>query len=123
VRTASEVSAQAILVWSRGGLAARMVSRERPDVPIIAATRLPETYHRLALPFGIQPILVTRPRLTVPQLESRLGPLPDHATLLLVGHRAGERRRIPWMELVRVADVDEWAVEQEDSPGKSRPQP
>ena len=33
------------------------------------------------------------------------------ALLLLVRHRSGEHRRIPWMALVRVDDVDEWATE------------
>jgi pyruvate kinase len=113
VRTAAEVGARAILIWSRGGLAARMVSRERPVVPIVAPTRSAESYHRLALPYGIRPILVTRPRLSLSQLESRLGPLPDHALLLLVRHRPGEHRRIPWMALVRVADVEEWSIEQD----------
>jgi pyruvate kinase len=119
VRIASEVGARAILVWSRGGVAARMVSRERPNVPIVAPTRSAESYHRLALPYGIRPILLTKPRLTLAQLESRLGPLPDSALLLLVRHRPGEQRRIPWMALIRVADVEEWAVEQ-DAPGKNR---
>jgi pyruvate kinase len=117
VRIASEVGARGILVWSRGGLAARMVSRERPNVPIVAPTRSPESYQRLALPYGIRPILVSKPRLTLAQLESRLGPLPDSALLLLVRHRPGEQRRIPWMALIRVADVEEWALEQ-DAPGR-----
>ena len=40
-----------------------MVSRERPNVPIVAPTRSPESYQRLALPYGIRPILVDLDRL------------------------------------------------------------
>src|SRR5262245_53465733 len=39
VRTARDVGARAILTWSRGGLAARMISRQRPDIPIVVPTR------------------------------------------------------------------------------------
>jgi hypothetical protein len=30
---------------------------------------------------------------------------------LLVGHIAGDQRRVPWMKLVRVADTNEWAAD------------
>jgi hypothetical protein len=109
VRTARDVGATAILTWSRGGLAARLLSRQRPRVPILAPTRSEETWRRLALPFGVHSILCPQGRMTVDQLQTTLGPVDPKSLLLVVGHHPGEAQRIPWMGLVRVADTDGWA--------------
>jgi pyruvate kinase len=108
VRTAREVDARAIVTWSRGGLAARMLSRQRPSVPIVAPTRYEDTWRKLSLPYGVIPLHCPRGRMTRAQLEATLGPLGDLDLLLVVGHVAGEQRRIPWMELVRVIDGQGW---------------
>lgn len=108
VRTARDVGARAIVSWARGGLAARMLSRERPGVPIVAPTRFEDTWRKLCLPYGVTPLLCPRGRMTRNQLESVLGPVGDLDLLLVVGHVAGEQRRIPWMELVRIVDGQGW---------------
>ena len=108
VRTAREVGARAIVTWSRGGLAARLLSRQRPDVPILAPTRFEDTWRKLSLPYGVVPVLCPRGRMTRAQLEHSLGPVDDRTLLLVVGHVAGEQRRIPRMELVRVLDARAW---------------
>jgi pyruvate kinase len=108
VRTAREVGARAILTWSRGGVAARLLSRQRPRVPIVAPARSETAARRLALCFGVRPISCPDGRLERARLEAELGPLPDEAQLLMVGHMTGEARRIPWMALVRVVDADDW---------------
>jgi pyruvate kinase len=110
VRTARDVGACAILTWSRGGVAARLLSRHRPAVPILAPTQFEETSRRLTLPYGVRPIHCPSGRLSRERLESEIGPV-DSALMLLVGHSAGEEQRVPWMRLVRVADTDEWGVD------------
>jgi pyruvate kinase len=111
VRTARDVDASAILTWSRGGLAARLLSRQRPRVPILAPTRSEETWRRLALPFGVRSVHCPAGRMTVEQLHAVLGPVDPKSVLLVVGHHPGESQRIPWMGLVRVGDVEGWAVD------------
>lgn len=108
VRTARDVGAVAILTWSRGGLAARLLSRRRPSVPILAPTQLPDTWRKLSLPFGVQPILCPNGTLSRAQLEREIGPVDERALLLVVSHLPGDQRRIPWMGLVRIADADNW---------------
>ena len=111
VRTARECGARAIVTWSRGGIAARLLSRQRPDVPIVAPSRYEDTWRRLALPYGVRPVLCPRGRMTRAQMEREIGPLDGAGLLLMVGHNAGEARRVPWMKLVRVADTEEWSVD------------
>jgi pyruvate kinase len=55
---AHDLSVSAILCSTTSGQTARMVSRMRPKVPIIAATANERTYRRLALYWGVQPLLV-----------------------------------------------------------------
>ncbi len=55
---ASDLGAAAILCSTSSGETARQFARLRPSVPIIAATANVATYRRLALLWGIQPLLV-----------------------------------------------------------------
>ena len=55
---AHDLNCAAILTASATGRTARVVSRYRPRAPIICATNLPETYQRLALVWGVQPVIV-----------------------------------------------------------------
>jgi len=55
---AHDLSCTAILTASATGRTARVVSRYRPRAPIICATNRLETYQRLALVWGVQPVLV-----------------------------------------------------------------
>ena len=114
VATARELGVRAIVTWTRGGLAARLLARERPPVPILAPTRFPEAYQRLALLYGTRPILCPDGRLDLAQLERELGPVDERSLLLVVRHEAGDGRRIPWIGLVRVADTEGWAQDSHD---------
>ena len=49
---------RAIAVFTRSGRTARLLSKERPHVPILAFTPYAATYPRLALLWGVQPHLV-----------------------------------------------------------------
>lgn len=55
---ASDLNVAAILCSTTSGHTARMVSRTRPKMPIIAATANERTYRRLALIWGVRPLLV-----------------------------------------------------------------
>ena len=54
---ASELDAKALLVFTRSGQSARTLSLQRPDLPIYALTPQPETAQRLALWYGVRPIV------------------------------------------------------------------
>ena len=55
---AQDLSCTAILTASATGRTARVVSRYRPRAPIICATNRQETYNRLALVWGVHPVMV-----------------------------------------------------------------
>ena len=111
VRTARDVGARAIVTWARGGIAARLLSQQRPTMPIVTPTRVEQTYRRLAWLYGIQPIFAPSGRLTLEQLSSRIGDVDAHTLVLVMRHQAGDARRMPWMALARVGDIDEWSVD------------
>ena len=56
-RAAQDLRAAAIVAVTLSGNSARMVSRFRPDMPIIAVTPFEKTYMQLALSWGITPIM------------------------------------------------------------------
>ncbi len=55
---ADDLQASAILCSTTSGFTARMVSRMRPRMQVIAATANPATYRRLPLVWGVRPLLV-----------------------------------------------------------------
>lgn len=58
VEIAEEINAKAILTMTESGYTARMVARHRPSTPIIGLTPNEETLRRLALSWGVRPVLV-----------------------------------------------------------------
>ena len=69
--TAHDLNAKAIIVVTNTGTTARMVSKFRPSVPIIAATTSESTYRKLALSWGVYPIKA--------DVQSNTDALFDHA--------------------------------------------
>lgn len=57
VKTAYSLDAKAIFTCTHGGTTARLLSRLRPKMPIIALTPSEKTYEQLALDWGIIPVL------------------------------------------------------------------
>lgn len=55
---AKDLQAAAILTPTHSGMTARMISKYRPRANIIAATPFPATARKLALQWGVQPIIV-----------------------------------------------------------------
>jgi len=59
VKTAYSSHAQAIFAFTNGGGTARLISRLRPRMPIIAMTPNEKCYHQMALNWGVIPYLST----------------------------------------------------------------
>ena len=57
VDAARQMNAPAIIVITRSGFSARLVSSYRPSVPVFAVTRDPLTYRQLAAVWGVHPEL------------------------------------------------------------------
>jgi pyruvate kinase len=56
--TAMDLKARAIVAVTHSGRTARLISRFRPECPIIATTVFPRSLRQLALSWGVYPILV-----------------------------------------------------------------
>lgn len=54
--SARDLNAKVIIAVTKSGKTARMVSKYRPDVPIIAPTPSDKTYHQLSLSWGVYPV-------------------------------------------------------------------
>lgn len=54
--TAHDLNARVIIVVTKSGLTARMVSKFRPNMPIVATTPSEKTYRKLALSWGVYPV-------------------------------------------------------------------
>jgi pyruvate kinase len=110
---ARDLRARAIIAFTQSGFSARLMSQERPGVPIIALTPFPEVQRRLGLCWGVTARLIHKFQTTDEMLhtiEATL--LPDGTvrpgdvlviisgapmwvagtTNLLTLHRVGERR-------------------------------
>ena len=57
VDSARQIGAPAIIVITRSGFSARLVSSYRPSVPVFAVTTDPRTYLQLAAVWGVRPVL------------------------------------------------------------------
>ncbi len=58
VETAESLGAVAVVAFTQSGSTARLASKCRPRVPIVAATPLPETARRCNLYWGVQPVII-----------------------------------------------------------------
>jgi pyruvate kinase len=57
VNASRHLGSPAVLVITRSGFSARLVSSHRPPVPIFAVTTDPQTYRQLAAVWGVRPVL------------------------------------------------------------------
>ncbi|MBA3471451.1 MAG: pyruvate kinase [Herpetosiphonaceae bacterium] len=54
---AESINITAIVAFTSSGYTARLVAKDRPKVPIVAMTHEYDVYHRLALLWGVEPLL------------------------------------------------------------------
>lgn len=59
-RAARSLHAKAVVVFTESGLTARLISQDRPEVPVLALTPWEETRRRMALYWGVVPFVVER---------------------------------------------------------------
>ena len=57
---AHDLDAKAVVVCTHTGLTARMVSRFRPAIPIIGLTTSDKAFRKLALSWGVVPMMIER---------------------------------------------------------------
>jgi pyruvate kinase len=105
--------AKAIVAFTQSGFTARLISEERPDVPILALTPFPQVQRRLGLYWGVVSRLIRKVETTdemVDEIESTLlsdGTVRNNDVLVIISgapmwvtgttnllkfHRVGERR-------------------------------
>src|SRR2546430_8165884 len=110
---ARALRAQAIVAFTQSGFSARLISHQRPDVPIIAFTPTVEVRRRLALSWGVSSRLIRKVETTdemVEEIESALlrdGSVRINDVIVIISgapmwvtgttnlmklHRIGERR-------------------------------
>lgn len=68
---AADIAAAAIVTYTQSGLTARRVARYRPRSPIVAVTPHAETYRRLALVWGVTPLMNQTQPTTTDELIDR----------------------------------------------------
>lgn len=56
-RAALDLNATAIIAVTKNGETARLMSKYRPNIPVIGATPSEKTYHQLSLSWGVTPVL------------------------------------------------------------------
>jgi pyruvate kinase len=78
---ALELSAKAIISSTMSGHTARMVAKHRPATPIIAVTPNPETQRRLALIWGVYPLLVSEFAHTDQMIETAVQAVLDEGMI------------------------------------------
>ncbi len=107
------LGARAIVAFTQSGFSARLISQERPDVPIIALTPFVEVQRRLALSWGVSSRLISKVETTddmIDEVEATLlgdGSVRVNDLLVIISgspmwvtgttnllklHRVGERR-------------------------------
>jgi pyruvate kinase len=110
---ACDLGARAIVAFTQSGFSARLISEERPDVPIIAFTPFPMVRRRLTLSWGVSSRLIRKVETTDEMVEEIEAALLGDGTVriddviviisgspmwvtgttnLLKLHRVGERR-------------------------------
>jgi len=70
VETAENLGAVVLVAFTQSGSTARLASKCRPKMPILAATPLPETARRCNLYWGVQPLLIEPTEDTDEMIES-----------------------------------------------------
>jgi pyruvate kinase len=59
-RAARSLHAKAVVVFTESGLTARLISQDRPEVPVLALTPWDETRRRMVLYWGVAPLVIQR---------------------------------------------------------------
>ena len=91
---AEHIGAALIVAWTESGATARLVAKHRPRRPILALSSLPATARRLALVWGVIPLVVEEGANTDAMLEAAPA-LAQAAGLAQAGRDGRHHRRHP----------------------------
>ncbi len=121
-RAARAIAARALVVWTRGGLGARLLSRASSGLPILAPTESVVTARLLALVRDVVPLPARDSRVEPERVRAALGAgAEEDGPLLVVGHERGEDGRPQaWMRMSRLSEPAEWS---HDRSGPAGPAP
>lgn len=117
---ARDVAVQAIVVFTRSGMSAQLVAKQRPTTPIIAYTASAAVYRRMALVWGVIPLLGAFGGTTDDHIARVIAALRDSglahpgATIILMGS-------LPMMEQGHANFVKIHRIEADDLVGISAP--
>ncbi|MBN1295266.1 pyruvate kinase [bacterium] len=104
---------RAIVVFTQSGLTARLISRERPDIPIIALTPDSAVYRQMALVWGVRPMLIPfDPLLDI--LEKKISLLaaerglaqPGQQVVMVGGHPLPAKEPTNFLKILTVSTVE-----------------
>ena len=108
---AEDTNVQAIVVFTRSGNTARLISKDRPRVPILAYTPSEHVYHQLALWWGVWPYRMSMQGTTeelIALVEQRLqdGKLVQRGEYVVImgGLPVASQTRTNFVKLHRVGD-------------------
>ncbi len=111
-RAAGELSAKCILAFTMTGLTARLISKFRPSVPIIAVSPNGPVVRRMSLYRGVVPFQVKKSRSTDRMIEAvdqfvleRQFAEAGDVVVLVAGHPIAARSETNFLKLHRVGDL------------------
>ena len=112
-RAAEDVDAKAIVVYTESGATARLLSSQRPAVPILALSPEPVTVRRLCLCWGVIPWLMPRVARMADMLALGEGLLIERGqvrggdrVVVVSGSRAANRGGTNMMKVLTVGELD-----------------
>lgn len=110
-RAAAEIKAVAIVAFTQSGFTARLISKHRPPVPVIAFTPHPHICRRLALYWGVLPrhsAFIANTEQMIAQADAALLQegltRPGDSLVLLAGSPSGQQGTTNLMKLHRVGE-------------------
>jgi pyruvate kinase len=112
-RIAREIDARAVIAWSQGGLAARLLSRACPGVPIIAPTPSMHTTRRLAIVRDVTAVQSDGGVVRASRVRRALG-VDSNASgpVVVFGHLQDDAgHRLAWTRVARLEEPSGWMLD------------
>ena len=104
---ATKFNVAAIIAFTESGFTAKKMSRYRPECPIIAATPYEETTRKLALSWGVKPVICKKMDtkeglLNLAEVIAKENGIEEGQTILVTGGTPGVKGTTSYLQLVTV---------------------